>query len=98
MELPFRTELNVLEWREVAGRFLVIHDYMQYPKDSPARNLVAYSKDGAEVWAAESISTLSTDAYVNFISEAPLIVGNFAGYNVSIDLETGVVLDKRFTK
>jgi hypothetical protein len=98
MELPFKAEMSVLHWCEVAGRFLVIYDYMQFPQNSPARNLVAHSMDGSELWRAESISALSTDAYVNFISKSPLVVGNFAGYDVTIDPETGTVLNMKFTK
>ena len=97
-ELPFKTELDVLDWRELAGRFLVIYDYMQFPKNPPARNLFAHAADGTELWRAEPISTESADAYTNFISESPLVVGNFIGFNVTIDPQTGKVVDKVFTK
>ena len=97
-DLPFKTELTVTHWCRLEDRFLVIHDYMQFPRGAPARNLIAYSDDGAELWRAESISELPNDAYVNFVSETPLVVGNFAGHTVTIDSETGTVLETKFTK
>lgn len=40
----------------------------------------------------------ATDAFTNIISELPLQVGNFAGFEVSIDLNTGKVTNTKFTK
>jgi len=71
---------------------------MEFPENSPAQNLYAYSPSGAELWRADAHTTLSTDGYTNFISEDPLVVGNFAGYNVTIDPENGKILDSQFTK
>jgi hypothetical protein len=78
---------------------LVIHDYVAYERAKPAPNLVAYSPSGEHVWTAQNLTPSSpTDAYVNFISEEPLWVGNFAGCDCKIDPQTGKLLESIFTK
>ena len=91
-------ELPVLEALLVENQVLVIHDYMAYPQDKPAQNLVCYSKSGSPLWLAESPSASSADAYTNFLSERPLRVGNFAGYECVISLSTGKLESSAFTK
>ena len=59
-------------------RILVIHDYMAYPRGRPAQNLVAYTPEGEIIWRAENPGAGGADAYVNFMSESPLRVWNFA--------------------
>ncbi|HXX34203.1 MAG TPA: hypothetical protein VEM15_06980 [Thermodesulfobacteriota bacterium] len=98
MELPFKTEKRVLEWQKIGDKYLVIYDYMAFPKDAPARNLFAYTENGDFLWQAEPFSSMNTDASVNFLSENPLVVGNFAGYDITYDIETGKVLSTKFTK
>jgi hypothetical protein len=98
MNLPFNTEKTVLKWKQVGNKYLVIFDYMEFPSNAPARNLYAFTSQGRQLWIADSISKGNTDAYTNFISEQPLIVGNFAGYNVTINIRTGKVLKTQFTK
>ena len=98
MDLPFKTTKPVLEWRRIGDKILVIYDYMDFPKNAPARNLFAYTESGELLWQGEAFSTLSTDASVSIISEIPLVVSNFAGYAVTYDIETGRVVDARFTK
>jgi hypothetical protein len=89
---------SVLEAREINKIILVIYDYMEFPKNEPARNLFAYDRLGNELWRAEDIGAGATDAYTGFLSEIPLKVGNFAGFSVSINLEFGSVTHKLFTK
>lgn len=89
----------VLETREIGDLVVVVYDYMSFPEGEPARNLFAYSaKTGAEVWRADDIGLGKTDAYTNIISEIPLVVGNFAGYSCWVDLTTGAIVSKVFTK
>ncbi len=96
-ELP--APYPVLETREIGSLVVVVYDYMSFPEGEPARNLFAYSaKTGVEVWRADDIGLGQTDAYTNIISETPLIVGNFAGYSCWVDLATGTVVSKVFTK
>jgi len=88
----------ILEVVLLDEKVVVIHDYMAYPQDRPAKNLVAYTQDGRQVWVADNPTDLPTDAYVNFISEVPLVVGNFAGFNCTISSSTGFVENHAFTK
>lgn len=88
----------VLDAREIDGKIIVIYDYMEFPKNEPARNMFAYSKLGSEIWRAEGINMGATDAYTNVLSEFPFKVGNFSSFSVCLDINTGRVIDKEFTK
>ena len=88
----------VFEAREIGERVLVLYDYMAFPRGEPSRNLFAYDLTGKQLWRAEDIGQGATDGYTNIISEVPLIVGNFACFNCTIDISTGKVLEKKFTK
>ena len=95
LDLSIRT----MEAVRVGDCILVIHDYMAYPPHEPAPNLVAYTTTGQLLWTAENLTTSShTDAYVGFLSEDPLWVGNFDGFRCRIDLQTGKVREREFTK
>jgi hypothetical protein len=95
LDLP----LPVKEAVRIGDRIFVIHDYMAYPLRQPAPNLVAYSTAGEHIWSAPTLTqTSATDAYTNFISEDPLWVGNFMGFNCRIDPQTGALLERVFTK
>ncbi len=91
-------EKRVLKAVTIQDRVLVIFDYMAFPKDRPAKNLVAYDRKKKEVWTAQNPEVGATDAYVSFINEDPLEVGNFAGYNCLIDIATGLLVRSEFTK
>ena len=94
-----RAEYPVLETREIGEFLVVVYDYMAFPRGQPARNLFAYSTaSGRLAWRADDIGMGSTDAYTNILSEHPLVVGNFASYNCTVDLRTGRVVSKAFTK
>ena len=83
----------------IGEHILVIHDYMAYPLEQPAPNLVAYTTNGKRLWTAENLTRDSaTDAYTNISSEDPLWVGNFMGYSCKIDPQTGKLLERVFTK
>jgi hypothetical protein len=89
----------VIEAVRLGDRILVVHDYMAFSQDRPAANLVAYSPRGERLWVAENLTLSSaTDAYVGFLSEEPLWVGNFEGFRCRIDPETGQLLASEFTK
>ena len=94
-----RAEYPVLEIREIGELVVVVYDYMAFPRGQPARNLFAYSTTSGQLaWRADDIGMGATDAYTNILSEQPLVVGNFAGYNCTIDLRSGRVVTKAFTK
>jgi hypothetical protein len=110
--MKVRCEANRVEWEgagfdvhiaatqalKLEDRVIVIHDYMAYPLNKAAPNLVAYSLTDELLWVAENPGKGATDAYTNFISESPLIVGNFAGFNCTIETITGRLLHAEFTK
>ncbi|GAB5561292.1 MAG: hypothetical protein SynsKO_29390 [Synoicihabitans sp.] len=83
---------------EISEKILIIFDYMTYPKGKPANNLLAFDKKEKELWTAEQPIESATSAYVNFVEEDPLRVGNFAGFVCQIDTETGKIHDSLFTK
>jgi hypothetical protein len=88
----------VLDAREIGERVLVLYDYMAFPRGEPSRNLFAYDLDGNQLWRAEGIGLGAVDGYTSFLSESPLVLGNFAGYSCTIDVSTGKVIDTVFTK
>jgi predicted small integral membrane protein len=89
---------DALEAIRVDDRILVVHDYMAFPS-GPSRNLAPYSTRGDQLWIAENPTTAdATDAYVGFVSEDPLWVGNFNGFVCKIDPRNGKILEKKFTK
>ena len=91
--------IRPLDAIRLGDRILVIHAYMAYPRELPAPNLVAYSLTGSHLWtAANPTQQEATDAYVNFMSESPLRVWNFACIVCTIDPESGKLLHKEFSK
>jgi hypothetical protein len=93
-----RAEHPVVAACLVGERVVVVYDYMAFPKGAPARNLFCYDFAGNQVWRASDIGMGATDGYTDITSEAPLWVGNFAGFNCRIDEQTGKVLERSFTK
>jgi hypothetical protein len=93
------TAYPVLEAREIGRLVVVVYDYMSFPQDKPARNLFAYDRHtGEEEWRAQDIGLGQTDAYTKILSDAPLLVGNFASYICRVDPRNGRVIEKEFTK
>ena len=88
----------VVDACELAEVIVVLYDYMAFPRELPARNLFAYRPNGTLLWRAADIGHGPVDAYTNIISEKPLVVGNFAGYECTVDVRTGQVRSTRFTK
>lgn len=84
--------------RKVGNRIIVIYDYMSGPRGAPFQNLEAYDTDGVKLWTAPNPSKSPADAYVDFMSEAPLIVWNFACYRCTVDPATGRLIETVFTK
>jgi len=92
-------EHPVLDAREIGPFVVVVYDYIAFPRGEPARNLFAYAVESGQLaWRAEDIRAGATDGYTSIISEEPLVVGNFAGFDCTIDLSTGKVLTRVFTK
>jgi hypothetical protein len=94
----WRFDKHVLQAKKIGDRVLVIFDYMAYPQGRPAANLVAFDEHQKKMWEARNPSDRPTDAFVNFLSEDPFRVWNFAGYQCEIDLATGGLLKSEFCK
>lgn len=93
-----KPQYPVLDAREIGDFIVVLYDHMAFPRGESARNLFAHEQGGEIFWRAEGIGQGATDGYTNFISELPLVVGNFSGFTCTIDIESGRVLQKVFTK
>ena len=94
---------SILEALEVDNNIVVILDYMEFPKNKPAQNLVCVNRLGQVLWVAESPTVQNTNAYTNFMGSADSVQGvievnNFAGYSCSICLSTGKLVSAEFTK
>jgi len=109
MKLQVRNTINVngKEWdfgkaildaAMIDDKVIVIFDYMEYPKNSCARNLVAYDLSQNELWVAENPTTQSNDAYVSITNEHPLTANNFSSHSCQIDLDTGKLINAAFYK
>jgi hypothetical protein len=88
----------VLDARQIADVVVVICNWMAFPRGEPARNLFAYSITGECLWRAEDIGMGEVDAYTGITSEDPLSVFNYACFACRIDLKSGAVMSKQFTK
>jgi hypothetical protein len=79
---------------------LKLYDWMNYPKDEPARNVEAYDEKGNRLWIIESLGgNAGTDCYTNISSkQAEIHAFNFQCYDCIIDEFTGKILSSRFTK
>jgi hypothetical protein len=88
----------ILDSRKIGDRVLIIYDYMDYPREKQARNLLAYDLDGNELWISEHPTNTTADCYISFHSTEPLWVWNFASYKCRIDPATGKLIEKVFTK
>ena len=96
--ISFKGSYPVLEAVLVLDRVLVTYDWMAFENDKPARNLFCYDRAGNLLWRADTIAQGAADAYTGVISDSPLWVGNFAGFNCRIDLSSGKVLETVLTK
>jgi hypothetical protein len=81
-----------------SDRAVVLLDYMAVP-NGPFQNLICVSPEGTVVWAAPLPSISSTEAYVSFdLGIDELRANSWDGYRVHIDLASGEILQKTFTK
>jgi hypothetical protein len=88
----------VLDARQIGDRIVVVFDYMSFPKNQQAKNLMAYDVHRNLLWIAEHPTAEATDAYVKIVEEDPLKASNFACYLCEIDIQTGKLLHAEFTK
>jgi hypothetical protein len=88
---------RVLDKKELDDTILVVYDYMEYPKNKPAKNLVAYDRKGNLKWLAESPGK-PTSAYYAVTSINPLVANSFCSHACTIDPSTGKIVNSEFYK
>lgn len=89
----------VLDAAVMDDRIIVVFDYMEYPPDTPAKNLVAIDMAGNQLWeVSDNPIDVPAAGYTNITNIDPLTVGNFAGCSCVIDSSTGELLKSQFTK
>jgi hypothetical protein len=90
---------RVHDARRIGNHIIVLYDYTCGPPSGVFRNLEAFDEAGHKLWTAENPTNADpVDAYVEFVSDAPLVVWNFACYACTIDPTTGRLLKAVFTK
>jgi len=99
----FHLPHSILDAEYKDGKVYVVYDYMEFPKNAPAHNLVCLDLQIKQLWVAENPTSLSSDAYTNFAREVDqkpdcIAVYNFAGYLCYINQFNGKVLNAIFTK
>ena len=99
ISLPY----SILDAEVSGGRIFVVYDYMEFPMDAPAKNLVCIDKSGRELWVAGNPTNQNNDGYTNFNRtdksiEGCIAVNNFAGYLCQVNKSTGELANVQFTK
>src|SRR5215469_11047225 len=87
----------VLDACQIGDKVIIIFDFMSYPRNSQARNMVAFDLKKNEIWTAEHPTNQVSDTYIKFVSEKPLTACNFASFECRIDPENGRLVDAQFT-
>jgi hypothetical protein len=88
----------VADARRIGDRIVVIYDYTSGPTNAAFPNVEAFDDAGRKLWTAENPGAGATDAYVEFVSEKPLALWNFACFRCTLDPATGKLLSAVFTK
>lgn len=99
ISLPY----TILDAEASGGRIFVIYDYMEFPMDAPARNLVCIDEAGKELWVAGNPTNQNNDGYTNFNRTGSpvkdcIAANNFAGYLCQVNKSTGELVNVQFTK
>jgi len=94
---------SILDAEVSNGKIFVVYDYMEFPMDAPAKNLVCIDASGNELWVAGNPTKQNNDGYTNFNRtdkpiENCIAVNNFAGYLCQVNKSTGELANVQFTK
>jgi hypothetical protein len=92
--VPYPVAQAVLAGEQV----LILYDPMAGPRHRQFQNLEAFTLDGVRLWTAEHPTSTAADVYVSITSVSPLRAGSFAGYDCTLDVESGRLLQAAFTK
>lgn len=61
-------------------------------------NLIAVDESGKRLWVAELPTTKTGDHYYRIASTEPLVAYSFSSYDCEIDVDTGRIRTREFTK
>jgi outer membrane protein assembly factor BamB len=61
-------------------------------------NLVALDPDGKKIWTAELPTNYPGDCYYEMRPGRPLVAYSWQSYICKIDIDTGKIVDREFTK
>ena len=98
-DAEYALDMPIIDAATDGTRVYVVFDYMAFPKNLPAANLVAFDSSGRRLWTvAEQPIDHPTAAYTCITQLDPLTVGNFAGFSCVIDAASGKLIESEFTK
>lgn len=94
---------SILDAEVLDEKIFVIYDYMEFPMNAPARNLVYIDKSGKELWVAGNPTNQNNDGYINFnrtdkTIDCCIAANNFSGYTCHVNKFTGELANVLFTK
>lgn len=102
-ELPYRVQ----DAFESGSNIIVLFDSDEGLSLPQFNNLVCFDRNAQQVWIAElPIDTprdkyfrhAKSDVYYSITSRKPLVAYSFTSYEAEIDLDTGKIIKKTFTK
>ncbi len=96
---PVELDHSVRDAFESHGHVIVLYDpsaWMQKFGQFP--NLIALGPEGQRRWVAELPTTNSGECYERIISREPLIAWTWDSYECEIDITTGRIKKRIFTK
>ena len=88
----------ILDARQIYDLIVVLFRPEAFRGGGQFRNLMGLDAHGAECWRAELPTNMGMDAYVQIVSETPLVVDSYCSYRCEIDTATGEVNTKEFFK
>ena len=94
----FESHHKVIDSIEISDRVIYLFDYMDFPRHAQAQNLKCFTKEGKLVWIAEHPTNSTNDSYTSISFDKVLKAFSFGCYSVEIDIDTGKILRKVFTK
>ncbi len=84
---------------EVMGKVIVLFDPDELiPKFGQFNNLIAIDMHGIKLWEAELPTSDTGDCYYKISSKSPLRAISYKSYICEIDLNSGRIISKSFTK
>ena len=92
-------EHEVISAFESSGKIIVLFDPDAHiPKFGQFNNLIALNYNLERLWEAELPTNKTGDCYYSLISKDPLIALSYESYTCEVDINTGRIVNKEFTK